>query len=156
LTTTGCRTRFGDWPARVLAVLPDCGWRYRLRRVEPASGSVGAPSHCSGERHLAGKEPSLRKQYRMIARLLGKQVPRRRGCTPAVEVNLHRITFLRPARGVVLPAGGAIAHVDRSRVHTSETAALGGRLLAVFTVTARTLYSHEAFVGETYAASGCC
>jgi hypothetical protein len=76
--------------------------------------------------------------------------------TPAVEVNLHRITFLRPARGVVLPAGGAVALVDRSGVHTSETAALGRRPLAMFTVTARTMYSREAFGGETYAAIGRC
>ena len=74
----------------------------------------------------------------------------------AVEVNLHRITFLRPARGVVLPVGGAIAQVDRSRVHTSETPAVGGRRLAMFTVSARTMHSREAFVGETYAAIGCC
>jgi hypothetical protein len=55
-----------------------------------------------------------------------------------------------------LPSGGAVAQVDRSRVHTSETAALGGRSLAMFMVAARTMHSHEALVGDVCATIGCC
>lgn len=54
-----------------------------------------------------------------------------------------------------MPVGGAIAHVDRSRVHTSETAALNGRLLATMAVAARAMYSEEALVGHVYATIGC-
>jgi hypothetical protein len=59
-----------------------------------------------------------------------------------------------PARGVVLPAGGAIVQVDRSRVHTSETAALSGPPLATIAVAARTIQPRESLPGGVVATIG--
>ena len=71
-----------------------------------------------------------------------------------MEVNLHRIAFLRSRRGVCCRAGGAMAPVDRSRVHTSETAALSGRPLATVAV-ARITYPHAALRGGVCVTIGC-
>jgi hypothetical protein len=83
--------------------------------------------------------------------------------TPSTPVRVTRgsqslqdyaITFLRS--WVSCPAGGAIAHVDRSRVHTSETAALSGRPLAGIALAARSRYPHEALPDGVHATMGYC
>lgn len=47
------------------------------------------------------------------------------------------------------------AHVYRSRVHTSESAALSGRPLAAIVLAACSIYPHEALVGDVYSTIGC-
>ena len=49
-----------------------------------------------------------------------------------------------------------MAHVYRSRVHTSEAGALGGRPLAMIVVAARALCPREALPGDWNTMSGCC
>jgi hypothetical protein len=55
-----------------------------------------------------------------------------------------------------LPGGRAVRHVDWSRVHTSETAALSGPPLAMIAVAAHTMYPREALPGDVCATIGCC
>ena len=58
-----------------------------------------------GERHFAGKPSSLGKQYRTIGRLRGEVGDFDLAVYLALEVNLHRIAFLRSLKGVLLLGG---------------------------------------------------
>jgi hypothetical protein len=89
--------------------------------------TVGGLSAMPGERHLAGKASSLSgPQYRTVAWLLGRAGALDvRGCTPVLEVNLHRTTFLRSREGrsvagreapLVTWTGCACIHPRRQRL----------------------------------------
>jgi hypothetical protein len=56
----------------------------------------------------------------------------------------------------VLLGGWQIGHVDRSRVHTFETAALSGSPLATIALPARTMHPGVALPGGVVARIGCC